>query len=452
MKGLTRLSGQSLGLRVVRFVLGIGSAALLTRLMSLHDYGVYAYTLVIATLLAIPGEAGMPNLVMREIARARVDGDMPRVRGIVRFANLTVLLLTLAMAAIAGLVLWLAQDRIPEVFRWTLAIVFPAILFGALANTRAGILRALGSPMLAQIPEQIVRPAAIIVFALAAWAIVGGQIDPLMGIIGYVGASSCAFLLGTVLLTRSYRAAVGPGPVQSQTRAWLGALLPFSAIAGMQVALVQVSAFVLGLTAAPSEVATFRIATLGSDFALFSTYAINSLISPQLATYLHQGDKVALQLLIARVNRLNVAFALAVTLGIALFGQLGLRLVFGPQYAAAFWPMLIVSIGHLVGVSMGYAAAIANMAGRERLTMIAAAGGFALNATLSVILCQRFGALGAAAAAAITAVTWRLGLSLYLKHALGIRAWAFSRDFSSLMLHLRNSPLGALIGRNQSDR
>ena len=124
-------------------------------------------------------------------------------------------------------------------------------------------------------------------------------------------------------------------------------------------------------------------------------------------------------------------------------------LSFLPAYAAAFWPMLILSTGHLLGTTMGYVTSIANMAGRERLTMVAAACGFALNAALSVILCRLYGALGAAMAAAITAVFWRLGLALYLNHTLGIRAWAFSRDLSSIMLHLRKSPLAALVARDR---
>lgn len=426
MKGLARLSSYSVGLKIVRFALGIGSAALLTRLMPIHDYGIYAYTLVVAALLAIPGEAGMPNLVLREIARARVDDDVPRIRGIVLFANLTVLTLTLAMAIGAGLVLWFAADRIPAIFRWTIFAVMPALLLGALANTRAAVQRALGDPLSSQLPEQIVRPAALIAASVAIWLIVGGRMTAFEGVIGYSIASGVAFIVGGNLLYRTWRTMVSNGPATLRVRQWLGALAPFSAIAGLQVALVQVSAFVLGLTASPTEMATFRVATLGSDFALFSTLAINSLVAPQFAALFHRGATAELETLIGRVNRINVGFALIVTLGLIILGPLALHIGFGPQYAAAYLPMCIVATGHLLGTTMGYVTAIANMTGRERLTMVAAMLGFALNASLSLLLCPRFGALGAAMAAATTAFFWRLGLALYLRRVLGVRAWAFS--------------------------
>lgn len=427
MKGLARLSSQSLGLKIIRFVLGIGSAALLTRLMPIHDYGIYAYTLVIAALLAIPGEAGMPNLVMREIARARVDENLPRIRGIVRFANLTVLSLTLIMAGMTGIVLWAAYDRISPALHWSLVIVFPAILFGALANTRAGIQRGLGSPIASQLPEQIIRPGAIIVFALLGWAIVGHRFDAVTGIIGFVLASATAFVTGTVLLYRTYQAKVGPGPAESRTRAWLIALAPFSAIAGLQVAVVQVSAFMLGLTAPATEMATFRIATLGSDFAMFSTFAISTLVTPQFAELLHRGEKAKLQELIGRVNRMNVLFAGAVLTGIVVVAPWGLKFVFGKAYGVSYLPMCILAAGHLLGVSMGYVTTLANMAGREKATMIAAVFGLTLNASLSAFLSSRYGAIGAASATAITVVTWRLVLAIAMYRVLDIRAWAFSR-------------------------
>lgn len=426
MKGLARLSSQSLGIKIIRFVLGIGSAALLTRLMPIHEYGIYAYTLVIAALLAIPGEAGMPNLVMREIARARVDQDKPRIRGIVLLANMTVLVLTLSMVVIAGLIFWFAQDRIPLVFRWTLFAVMPAILLGALANTRAAVQRALGDPISSQLPEQIVRPTALIFFAVVTWLIVRRPINPLEGIIGYVLASGTAFIVGGALLYRTWNAAVGSGPATYKVKPWLLALAPFSAIAALQIAVVQISAFILGLSASPSEMATFRIATLGSDFTFFSTLAINSLVAPQFAELMHKGDKAALARLIGRVNLINVGFALCVVSGIVLVGPLGLHYVFGPAYLASYVPMVLLALGHLFGTTMGYVATLANMSGRERLTLVGAICGVVFNLVLSLLLCPRYGAVGAAISAGATSMLWRVTVAILLYRRTGVRAWGIS--------------------------
>jgi O-antigen/teichoic acid export membrane protein len=436
VKGLARLSSLSVGLKIVRFLLGMASSVLLTRLMSIEQYGIYAYALVVAALLAIPGEAGMPNLAMREIARARVDDDLSRVRGMAVFASLTVLAFTLAMAVIAVLLLWVAGDRVSPVLRMALLLVLPAVLFGALANTRAGVQRALGGPLSSQVPEQLVRPAALIGVTLLIWLIAGDRFGAIDGVISYVVASAIAFAVGVMLLRRSWRENVGAGPACYHIRAWLVALVPFSAIAGLQVALVQVSAFVLGLTSHADEMATFRIATLASDFVFFSTFAIHALVAPQFAKYLHRGEIAALQVLVGRVNRLNVAFASAVTAGLLLLGPGVLALVFGEPYRGAYVPMCVLAAGHLGAAVMGYAPALANMAGRERMTLAASAFGLALSASLSILLCPRYGSTGAAIAAAATAIAWRLTLSWRLHRTLGLRPWAVSRDLDGLRTRL----------------
>ncbi|MCW3848497.1 polysaccharide pyruvyl transferase family protein [Sphingomonas sp. LB-2] len=423
MNWLIRLSVQSVGLKVIRFVLGIGTSILLTHLMTQHDYGVYAYVLVVATLLAIPGEAGIPNLMMREITRARVDEDAPRIRGLMIFSNLTVIGLTLIMAAGTALFLWNARGRVAPEFMIGLATVFPAILLGSLANTRAGIQRALGDPILSQLPEQVVRPIGIGIFAIVVFAMFDGPLTTLQGLAGYVLASASAFLLGNVLLRRTYKRTVGSGRASFQTGFWFKALLPFSAIAGLQVALTQSSAFVLGIHAPPTEMALFRVATLGSDFALFSLFAIGTITGPKFAEHHHRDDQAAMQELIGQSNLLNLLFAGSVLLGILLLGPLALRIGFGPQYAASWAPMAIIAAGHFVSVTMSNVTSLANMSGRERLTIVSAAFGFGLNIALSLVLCPIYGAVGAAIATAISAVSWRVLVSILLYRASGLRAW-----------------------------
>jgi O-antigen/teichoic acid export membrane protein len=437
MKGLARLSALSVGLKMVRFVLGIGSSALLTRLMPIHDYGIYAYALVIATLLAIPGEAGMPNLAMREIARARTDGDQARLRGMVTFANLTVLLLTLTMGAVAAVVLWLLSSRLPPVLLVTMSVAYPALLLGALANTRAGIQRGLGSPLLSQLPEQIIRPGAMILFSLALWLIVGRRLSAPEAMIAYALASATAFGIGAVLLYRAWRRGVGPGAATYRTRPWLAAVLPFSAIAGLQMALSQVAAFLLGMMAPPAEIAAFRIAAQAAELVVFSMFAINTVVAPQIAELFHKRDTAQLQVLIDRVNQLNLMAAIVVAAGLILVGPWGFAFGFGEAYRAAYLPMCVLAIGNLAGMSMGFAMTIANMAGRERLTLVAAVLGLALNATLSLLLCPHYGAMGAAIAASVTGVALRVFLSWQIHRTLGIRAWGVSRDFELIRAQLR---------------
>src|SRR5690606_12549330 len=78
-------------------------AVLLARLLGPEGYGLYSYALAWATMLGIPVQFGIPTLVVREVARLRAYGQWNLVRGLLRLANILVVIATAAIiAAVAG--------------------------------------------------------------------------------------------------------------------------------------------------------------------------------------------------------------------------------------------------------------------------------------------------------------------------------------------------------------
>lgn len=423
MSKLFKQSAFSLAIKICRFGLGLISAALLARIMSPHDYGIYSYALVIATLLAIPGEAGMPQLVIREVARARASDDKSKIRGVVFFANATVAILSVCTVALAGGGLLLFHEALDAQLALVMALVLISVFLGSLANVRGAILRGLGSPILSQIPEQIIRPGTLVLLAVGC-LIAFTTITALDAMIIFVTASAVSFALGAALLYSAYRRDVGSGPRTVQTGVWLAALLPFTAIAGIQVASGQVAALVLGFFVNPAEIGMFRIAVLCADVLTFSVFALNAVLSPRIVALYHEKKTDELQNLVRWAARMNLAFGILVSIPLLVFGQQILAFVFGPEYSPAYYPMVILIVGQLLTVSLGSIATLANMTGFERQTFSAAAIGLAMNATIALVLSPLLGAIGAAIAAAVSSVTWKLVLAIWISRKTAINSWA----------------------------
>lgn len=423
MSKLFKQSALSLAIKICRFGLGLVSAALLARIMSPHDYGIYAYALTIATLLAIPGEAGMPQLVIREVARARAAGDKDKIRGVVFFANSTVAALSLATVALAGLGILIFRDAMDAQLALVIGLVLISVFLGSLANVRGAILRGLGSPIVSQLPEQIIRPTTLVMLAVAC-LVAFSTITAVDSMIIFVLATAVSFVFGVIFLFRTYRREVGSGPRKVESGVWLQALLPFTAIAGIQVASGQAAALVLGFFVEPAEIGMFRIAVLCSDVLSFSVFALNAVLSPRIVALYHEDKTVELQRLVRWAARMNLAFGILVSIPLLVWGEAILALVFGPEYTAAYRPMQILMVGQLVTVSLGSVATLANMTGFERQTLVAAAIGLATNGILALALCPHIGAMGAAIAAAISTVLWKLILAANIFNKIKIKSWA----------------------------
>src|SRR5690606_21932557 len=79
----------------------------------------------------------------------------------------------------------------------------------------------------------------------------------------------------------------------------------------------------------------------------------------------------------------------------------------GPEYRDAYWPMVIVGVGQLLGVTAGPVGILLGMTGHERDVAKALAIATTISVILTAVLANAFGAIGAAAATAAALVLTR---------------------------------------------
>lgn len=411
----------SIILKVVNVGLGLGMAIVLARTLGAEGYGVYTYVLALVSLLSIPAQFGLPNLVVRETAKAEAVEQWGLVRGLWRWAGISAMALSLLLALGGAGAAWLYASQFSTLqlitFGWGLLFV-PLLALGSL---RGAALRGLRKVIQGQLPEQVIRPALLITFVLVATTFSQHRIDASQAMALHALAAAIAFAIGAWLLQREIPNSllVKPAPVY-ESRKWLKAVLPFALIAGMTTLNTQVDVVILGLFKTAQDVGVYRVAARGATLVALGVTAINAASGPYFARFYNTNDMSKLQRLATLSARTNFLLALLATMAFILFGVEIISIAFGQEYVSAYWPLTILAVAQLIRTASGALGHLLNMTGNEKINMKIALCSAICNVVLNLLFIPVWGINGAALATGISMILRRIFSWLVVRHRLGI--------------------------------
>lgn len=416
----------SLFVKAASMVLTLATMIVLARVLGADGYGVYSFVFAITSLLAAPAQLGLPALLVRETAKAHARNDDSGMRGVWAWAGKLALTSSLALMCIGGGiavgVAGQATDGQWTLWAWGIALI-PLIAFG---NLRGAALQGVGRVAIGQAPELIIRPALLTIFCLLGWAILG-RVSPAEAMAANFAGAVIAFVFGAMVLKRHTPRAPTRTPDKSTRRAWLLAIWPLAAIAGMQAVNMHTGVVALGLFDLPAEAGVFRIVVQGATLVAAGMTAINAAAAPHFARLHTQGDIPALQRAAAWTARGTLVTAAIAALPLLVMPAAILGLVFGDEFTAGAAPLAWVVLGQVISAALGPVGILMMMCGGERrmarLLIVSALLNLALNLTLTPIA----GLMGAAIAHASATVFLSVGLWLAVKRLTGVSGWAFAR-------------------------
>jgi O-antigen/teichoic acid export membrane protein len=416
----------SLILKAAYILLSFAITVTLARMLGVDGYGVYAYVFALVSLLSIPAEFGLPNLVMRETAKALASQEWGAIQGVWRWAGKITAVLTVILVLGAGVVMLIWRDRFSReqmiTLSWGLALV-PLV---ALGDLRGAALRGLNRVIQGQLPEQALRPGFYILLILgAAFVLSAKNLTPATAMSLQVLAAALAFIIGAWFLWRATTLEVRKAKPVYKGRRWLASTLPLALISSMGLINSYTSIVMLGLFVTSSDIGIYRVADQMALLVSVSLQAINMVVAPQFARLYSIGDMGHLQKLATSSARVVLSLTLPVVLIFLLFGKPLLNLVFGEEFVPAYGLLSILALGQLVNSAMGSVGFLLIMTGYEqdtaRILAVAAAGNIALN----LILVPLWGTNGAALASAITLTVWNVLLMIRVFQRLKINPTSF---------------------------
>lgn len=416
---LVRGVSATLLLRFASMGLSWAASVTLARLLGVEGYGTYALLISIITVLRLPATFGAPALLMRETSAALATGGWGRMRGIgvwtLRFSMITSLPVVLVVTAA-----WLFPRWTPANLAPSLPWVAAMIVLLPLADLRGGVLRGLGQVVWGHFPEQIVRPAVILllVFLPLLW---GHTISrPHEAMIANVLATGVAWAVGMLLVMRFWPAQARGVRPEYDAPAWRRSLLPLGLAYAMYQLDGEVAVLALGLVASETEVGVFKAATQFAVLAGLGYAVVTSNISPGIAAAWAKGDLSRIQATVTQGSRLSMLYALPVGGGLAALGGWGVPFVMGPGFEGAWLPLALLALGQVINAAFGSASAVLTMTRHEGGNTVAFAVGLALNVGLALLLAPAMGAVGAAWAVVASVTVRNLILWIYARRRLGI--------------------------------
>ncbi len=403
---MSQVRGSSLLLAGQTFavVVNLVSQILVVRYLSQEAYGLFAYALSIGMITEVAAAFGMRRGVARFMPIYHEEGDLKRAAGTFVLALGTVLtsgtVVILIVAALHGAIVGSFDDSASATAVLVLltglsvALALGTLLdgvFAVFARARAIALRRF-------VATPLFRLAAVLVIIIQ-----DGSVVPLA--VGYLVAGLLGLLLYGPLLPPILRANgiaehLRPGRFLMPARAIFRFTVPLLASDLTSVALVSSGAIVLGLLAAPTDVAELRAVLPIATTMAYILSSFGLLLVPIAARLYARSDKEELNDVYWRTSAWTAVLAYPIFLTCVVLAEPLVVLLFGDVYSSAGAVLAVLALGVYIDTSAGHNELILGVFGRVRLIVIANIGAIAVNVALVLILAPPYGAVGAAVATA----------------------------------------------------
>jgi O-antigen/teichoic acid export membrane protein len=420
----------SFSLKMTHTGLAFLTSMLLARILGAEGYGVYAYAISWVALLLIPGTMGLPLLLTREIARSRAGKEWRAFRGILRWADRVAVVASVSLAAVGGVMTWLARDKVDSQIATALFLAMALLPLLVFLRVREGTLRGIGRVVESQIPQMLVLPLLFLAF------IGGAHLLP-FAITGYIGvgirvAATIGALLTAVYLTRlRLPTEVSTAGPDFHSRKWLPSAVTLLWGTVAVTSNYEISVVMVGSLTGAAPAGMFSVATRGAMVVTFVAMAVSAPLGPIVARLHSEGQWRDLQRVVMRSARVVLAGSVPFALGLILFGHWFLFL-FGDEFTAATTALGILCLGQLGSAALGPAGTLLTMTGHERYAAIGVGVAAIITASLNLLLLPSLGIEGAAIATVVGLTSWKVILATVAYSKLGVNCTPFGSLRSAL--------------------
>lgn len=417
----------SVAVKAGNAVLAFAVAVVLARTLGPEGYGVYSFALAVLMFTAIPAQVGVPQLLVRETAKAQADGNYELMRGLWRWGDRAVLLFSVLALAVVGAVVLLTDIGRDGARVTTLTVALPLIPLLGLANARGACLRGLRNVVQGQLPESIIRPAMLLVLiGIGGRWVDAGQLGAQIAMAFHVTAAIVAFVVGFVLLKRAQPAQLVVTSIpECRIETWCRAVMPLALIAALQLINNYADLIFLGIFRSDQEVGVYRAVMQLAIIVAAGLHIMGKVIQPYIAALYRESNREKLQRLASASTLIVSVFALTGVVIFAIVGEEVLAAIYGADYSVGWRALWILCIGKAFYAIMGLAWHILIMTGFERNAVNAALLTSAINVFLNFLLVPRFGMEGAATATMISFLVFSLLLHRQVKLKTGLAMFRF---------------------------
>jgi O-antigen/teichoic acid export membrane protein len=392
------------GNAVLGFLLGV----VLARLLGAKSYGHYVYIYTLISIMAMPTQLGLPNLLVRFVAQYQAKKKWQKIKGLLKWSNWAVFILSITVIGLFYLIHNIffnssSAERVATLY-WGL-LLLPLIALGAL---RGAALRGLHYVVLGKLPDKVLRQAFLVLMLLISFYLFNKNISADFAMMLHVISALVAFAIGVFWLWQKLPAEVFKSDAEYDSKKWISVAIPFLLTGGMFVLNNKVDILMLGWFSTSKQVGIYEVTVKGSSLVAFSLLAMNTVLAPYLSKF-HAENKTKI---LRKLATLGVSISLVVSLPMVIifsfFGGKILTVFFGSEFAAGYVTLVLLCFGQLINVGAGSIGLLLNMTGHEKLVFKGVSISTILNILLNLLLIPKYGMEGAAVATLSTFLIWNI--------------------------------------------
>ncbi len=395
-------------LRISAAAIGFLNGVVLARLLGLEAYGIFSQVVAAATTIAGFLGLGMPSLLTRELATYLVGERWPLIKGIVHWAFRNVLITCFGVSLVSLFVVFAYAPegwRTPSIFGVGIAILLTLNLL------RAAVLRGFHQVVVADLPDSLVQPLAILGLIGLSVAL-ARQFSVVWAVTLQFAGTLSAFLLGLLIFWKFWpQPCGGVSPVERPDQ-WRFPAGIFLLIGALSISDNQLAILLTGRLAGSAQAGLLQGANRFVALIAFGLAAVNSPLMPKLAAAWSRGNRQESQALVTATMRIGLTVALLIATPLLLFPQWFLSW-FGVEFAQASTAMRILAIAQIFNAASGPCGLVLLTTGHQSKALLALAAAITANVLTSLWLTADWGVLGAAIAVAVSLATWNLLMSYW---------------------------------------
>ncbi|MBU3004205.1 flippase [Paraglaciecola arctica] len=408
------------GLQLVSKGLMVISGVVFARYLGAEQFGLYSFALSIVTLATLPVIAGLPNLLVREIANHQLEKNWGLLTGVISWSRWYVFILSILIISCMyiGLNLDFFENSVTSLL-WMAVWLIP---LRGLLTQKSAVLNGFRQPVLAQLPAQLLVPlVTLCVLSYYLLFDIEWNSRTLVGI--SILASFIALLLSGFLLSNTMKLHSKKLKSIYTIKNWHRSLIPFTLITFISTLNTELASVLLGWLVSYESVAHFKVAMQAVALISLGLSSINAVIMPNVARYYKQGDLIKTQEILTKSVRLSTFVSLPIILILVFFGEYLIRALFGNEYLPAYPILVILCIGQLVNVLMGSVGLVLKMTNNENKVLKSMLLTLILTVLLLVLLIPFYGNIGAAIAVSIGLVCWNIIMAIDVYKLTKLMPW-----------------------------
>lgn len=422
---LTKAFNGSALVKIGNLSLGFFLTLVLARLLSPEGYGIYSFVFALITLAAIPAQMGIPEVVIRETAKFHAGENWDKLKQLWRWSFLAVLTTASIAIFISLISYFLFASGVNPVYKSTFFWGLFLLPFMAFSSLRGAMLSGLRRVVIGQLPDSILRPAALI-FLVLIYVALGSEISPADVMFYHVIAAIFAFLIGSIFLLKAAPSEIKHKIINNtSTLDWTKSAIPLALISGMYVINQQLDILFLGWLSTSENVGIYKVISQIGAFVIFGQQMVRGVIGPEISRCWSQNNLIQLEKVVQHAVKITFGIAIIVSLIFLIFGKPLLRILFGEEYSTGYLAMIILCGGQLINACFGSLGNILSMSGHAKLSLIPLILSIIINCLLNILLIPMWGLEGAATAAAISIMIWNFMLWRIVKSKINIRPTIF---------------------------